>query len=84
MPPAGDHERAGRLSHVNGNARQDLQGLAIYRRGTRRTSSSEALPEAERAALGALSGDKASAEGGCGESRRPCAARAEGQEQPPS
>ena len=67
MPPAGDHERAGRLSHINGNARLGLQGLAIYRRGTRRTSSSEAQPEAERAALGALLGDKASAEGGCGE-----------------
>ena len=67
LPPAGNHERADRLSHINGNARQGLQGLAIYRRGTRRTSSSEAQAEAERAALGALLGDKASAEGGCGE-----------------
>ena len=70
MPPAGDRERADRLSHINGNARQGLQGLAIHRRGTRRISSSEAQAEAERTALGAPLGDKASAEGGRGEPAR--------------
>ena len=70
MPPAGDQERADRLSHINSNARQGLQGLAINRRGARRTSSSEARAEAERTALGAPLGDKASAEGGCGEPAR--------------
>ena len=83
MPPTGDHERADRLSHINGNARQGPQGLAIYRRGTRRTSSGEAQAEAERTALGAPLGDKASAEGGCGS---PPAVRStsKGQEQPPA
>ncbi len=72
------------ISHAQSVATSNVaMTLKGYRRGTRRTSSSEAQAEAERTALGAPLGDKASADGGCGS---PPAVRStsKGQEQPSS
>ena len=59
-------ERTDPLAHTNNDTREARTGERSLA-AQRRTSRSEAHAEAERVVLGALLGDKASAEGGCGE-----------------
>ena len=64
--PARAIERTDPLAHTSNDTREARTGERSHA-AQRRTSRSEAHAEAERVVLGALLGDKASAEGGCGE-----------------